>query len=160
MYHQKKNMKNARKLFVMAALVGGLLPLVSSCRTSKETIRTDVKVDTIRVSDVVLKSPDIFYNLTFDEICDTVTGEIRPINNIIVKSGDTLRLWSEKNRLTLQIDLLERIVSRQRDSIQKATSVQTEKETIIKYRTPTWIWLVLAGAILTFLVSIKVWRFF
>ena len=143
-----------------ATLAVFLAVFLFGCRTKKETIRTEIKVDTILVSDVVLKSPDIFYNLTFDEICDTVTGEIRPINNIIVKSGDTLRLWSEKNRLTLQIDLLERIVSRQRDSIQKATSVQTEKETIIKYRTPTWIWLVLAGAILTFLVSIRVWRFF
>ena len=140
---------NATRLFATTLVVLLLLPLVlTGCRSKKETVRIEQKVDTVRVSDVTLKQPDIFYNLTFDEICDTVTGEIRPINNIIVKSGDTLRLWTENNQLSLQIDLLERIVSQQRDSIQKSSSVNIEKDTVTKYRFHWWYWPALIASIL------------
>ena len=135
--NQNPRFKPSLLLFILMII---LAIMASSCKCKHAVNKYEQKVDTIRVSEVLIKQPDIFYDLTFDELCDTVSGEVRAINQVIVKGGDTLKLWTEKNQLSLQIDLFERILSKQRDSIQKSNTTRIESETIIRHKFHWWYW--------------------
>lgn len=141
--------------FVLAIVI-----LMASCKTKETTVQRDVVRDTIYSTKEVVRQPQILEKVYIPNICDTITNTVTEFERVVVIGQDTARLSVIENTLMFEIKKLENII-RQKDSISKKTNTNTSLEReIIKYKTPGWVWLVLAGAIISFLFSIRVWRYF
>lgn len=137
-----------------------LILLAGSCKTKEKTVQRDIIRDTIYSSTELVRQPQILEKVYVPNICDTLNNTVKEFERVVVIGQDTARLSLIENTLMFEIKKLERIIEKQ-DSINKISyNNQVLEKEVIKYRTPIWVWYLVAGSVIAFLFSIRVWRYF
>jgi len=114
---------------------------LTSCRSKKvSTQRTQIS-DTLIKVEFESKTKPIDINYKFDLVCDTISGEVRPVS-FQEQSGDNLAdLRIENNQLLARLKIAE--TTNKVDSTYQKEKKEVIKEVeVVKFRTPFWHWIV------------------
>ena len=137
-------------------LVVILTILLFACKAKETTTERTYVSDTLKTVSLNYKSKPIDSNYTIDLICDTITGEVKPIY-IKESSGDNLaELQIINNQLRAKLKTAESNTKIDSTYQSKDKEVNESKKTII-YRTPIWHWL---AHVIAILIIFLIWKYF
>jgi hypothetical protein len=138
-----------------AALV--LILTAFSCKTKETTVERVQVNDSIYQSDLTVKIPDLYYNISIEELCEDSIPQ--PITKYIAIGTDTLKLWTKNNTLQAELRVKEKVILQKDSIIQSSKEDKFVEKVVVKYRTPGWVWYLVAGSIISLLFSFRVWRY-
>lgn len=145
---------NLYPLFLLSLIALMFFLLLVGCKSKKSiTERTKISDTLIRTS-LTYKSAPIETNYVIDLVCDTITGEVKPVN-FKETSGDNLAsLIIENNQLKAKLKVAE--TENKTDTIYQVKEVEKEKtEDTLRYRTPLWHWWAHALSILLIIFFLR-----
>jgi len=122
-----------------------------SCKPTKSVSKTEVqKSDTVIIKTEAIRAPVLHDLLTIEEICqDSV---VRPLERILVRDTDTIRISTVDNSLSVQISQQARTLSERELIIQKQSERISELQQTVKTRTSIRTVLILIGVLVLFVV--------
>lgn len=125
-----------------------ILILLFGCKTKTVTVNTHT-TDTLRVEKIVRITEPQLNNLVIDSPCDSL-GNLNPFSYSFGTGKNKMSLKSKNNTITLTQNL---------DSIRSVLEKEYKAKTFtseivkIKYKTPAWVWKLIAGLLFVILVE-------
>lgn len=119
-----------------------------SCRAKTITIETHT-TDTLRVEKIVKITPAQLNNLVIDSPCDSL-GNLKPFNYSFGNGKNKTTVKTIKNAIVVEQNL-DSIKSVWEKEYKAKTS--TSEIVKVKYKTPAWVWKVIAFLLLVILIE-------
>jgi len=120
---------NLYPLFLLSLIALMFFLLLVGCKSKKSTTERTKISDTLIRTSLTYKSAPIETNYVIDLVCDTITGEITPVNFKDQSGENTANLIIENNQLKAKLKVAE--TENKTDTIYKVKEVEKEFNTAI-----------------------------
>jgi hypothetical protein len=125
------------KWFVIVIL---LIIVFCSCTAKKTSVERTIVSDTLKSVSMTYKTAPIVSSYEIELVCDTITGEVKPLNFNESSGNNSANLKIENNKLKALLKVAE--TTNKTDTIYKSISKDVYKDReVVKWKTPLWHWI-------------------
>lgn len=140
-----------KKLFYISFISFMFFILLIGCRSKKESFESQTIKDSIVTKSFEYVSQPISTQITIDQICDTLTGKLRNFNQVESSGQNQANVSTKDNKLF--IDLFTGLSQRKNeDTYSGKEKIVVKKVEVIKYRVPTWSWMLHIASLVFLLI--------
>lgn len=149
------------KKIYLILLVFALFGCRASKSSNKETTSTIVRKDSIIYKEKIVIRAGIADTLRIEAPCDSITGNISPVNTHIKTPGGSVSLTSSGNALVLTTDIknsLDTTTSSSNVSIKDSTTTSSESVRVKTYVWTKWTYIFLIIALIELIIILVLIR--